>query len=181
MLNSTIGGFARTLACLMPLAALPAAAQQAPAAQPPAAQPPAAQPQGGAAGTRVGTLRCDVAGSTAFIFGSTRTMTCEFSGVNNVNERYTGTINRYGIDIGFQRSAVMLWGVFAPSPDIAQGGLAGNFVGVSGGATVGVGVGANVLVGGARNNVSLQPVSIEGNTGLNLALGVAELSLQAAR
>jgi hypothetical protein len=52
---------------------------------------------------------------------------------------------------------------------------------VSGGATVGVGVGANILVGGARNNISLQPISIEGNTGLNLALGVAELELRVAR
>jgi hypothetical protein len=170
MTHSRIAGLARALACLMPLALLPAAAQTQPA-----------PPQPGGAGTRVGTLRCDVAGSTAFIFGSTRTMTCDFSHVNGTSERYTGEINRYGVDIGFQRSAVMLWGVVAPSPEIGQGGLAGNFVGVSGGATVGVGVGANILVGGARNNISLQPISIEGNTGLNLALGVAELELRVAR
>ena len=36
-------------------------------------------------------------------------------------------------------------------------------------ATVGVGLGANVLVGGSGNSIALQPVSIEGTTGLNVA------------
>jgi hypothetical protein len=135
--------------------------------------------QGGT--VRVGTLRCDVAGSTAFIFGSTREISCDFINVNGRRERYTGEISRYGVDLGFTRAAVMLWAVAAPTTDVQPGVLAGTFVGVSSGVTAGVGVGANVLVGGSNRSIALQPLSIEGNTGLNIALGVAELRLQAAQ
>lgn len=140
----------------------------------------AAQAQQGGT-VRVGTLRCDVAGSTAFIFGSTRQVTCDFTSVNGRHERYTGEIQRYGVDLGFTRSAVMLWGVLAPTTDVQPGVLAGEFAGVSGGVTAGVGVGANILVGGSNRSIQLQPISIEGNTGLNIALGVAELTLRPAQ
>ena len=139
----------------------------------------AQQQQGGT--VRAGTLRCDVAGSTSFIFGSTRDIGCEFVNVNGRRERYTGEISRYGVDLGFTQAAVMIWAVVAPTTDLQPGVLAGTFVGASGGVTAGVGVGANVLVGGSNRSIELQPLSIEGNTGLNVALGVAELRLQAAR
>jgi len=160
-----------TRAALMTLAGLGLAT-------PSHAQQPA-QPQGGGT-VRVGTLRCDVAGSTGFVFGSTRAVTCDYVNVNGRRERYTGEISRYGVDLGFTRSAVMLWAVVAPTDDVKPGVLAGSFAGVSAGATLGVGVGANVLLGGSSRSIQLQPLSIEGNTGLNLALGVAELTLRAA-
>jgi Protein of unknown function (DUF992) len=142
------------------------------------AQAQAPSQQGGT--VRVGTLRCDVAGSTAFIFGSTRAIACDFVNVNGKRERYTGEISRYGVDLGFTQAAVMLWAVVAPTTDLQPGVLAGTFVGASGAATVGIGAGANVLVGGGNRSIELQPLSIEGNTGLNIALGVAELRLHAA-
>ena len=142
------------------------------------AQAQAPSQQGGT--VRVGTLRCDVAGSTAFIFGSTRAIACDFVNVNGKRERYTGEISRYGVDLGFTQAAVMLWAVVAPTTDLQPGVLAGTFVGASGAATVGIGAGVNVLVGGSNRSIELQPLSIEGNTGLNIALGVAELRLQAA-
>ena len=137
------------------------------------------QQQGGS--VSVGTLRCDVAGSTAFVFGSTRQVDCHFTGAGGRREHYTGEISRYGVDLGFTSGAVMLWGVLAPTSDVQPGVLAGTFAGVSGGVTAGVGVGANVLVGGSNRAIQLQPLSIEGNRGLNIALGVAELTLQQAR
>lgn len=145
----------------------------------PAAAQTQAPQQGGT--VRVGTLRCDVAGSAGFVFGSTRNLTCDYTNVNGRHERYTGEISRYGVDLGFTRSAVMLWGVLAPTTDVQPGVLAGTFAGVSGGVTAGVGVGANVLVGGSNRSIQLQPLSVEGNTGLNIALGVAEMQLQLAR
>jgi hypothetical protein len=57
------------------------------------------------------------------------------------------------------------------------GALSGTYTGATGSATVGVGVGANVLVGGSGNSTMLQPVSIEGTTGLNVAAGIAEMTL----
>jgi hypothetical protein len=139
----------------------------------------AQQQQGGT--VRVGSLRCDVAGDRAFIFGSTRRVKCDFTNVNGRNERYDGEIRRYGVDIGFTRAGVMLWGVLAPTSDVRPGVLAGTFAGVSGGVTAGVGAAANILVGGSNRSIQLQPISIEGNTGLNIALGVAELRLKAER
>lgn len=153
----------------------PAAMAQAPA---PAPAPATAQ-QGGT--VRLGTLRCDVAANRAFVFGSTRQVSCGFTYTNGRHERYTGEIRRYGVDVGFTRSSVMLWGVLAPTSDMRPGILNGTFAGVSAGATAGVGVGANVLLGGSNRAIQLQPLSIEGNTGLNIALGVAELNLRAAR
>jgi hypothetical protein len=138
-----------------------------------------AQAQGGT--VRAGTLRCDVSGTAGFLFGSSRNVSCDFTRLDGRHERYEGEISRYGVDLGFTRSAVMLWGVLAPTTDLQPGVLAGNFAGVSGGVTAGVGVGANVLVGGGDRSIQLQPISIEGNTGLNIALGVAELTLRAAQ
>lgn len=130
---------------------------------------------------RVGTLRCDVAAGTSFIFGSTREVQCIFTPSRGAAERYRGEISRYGVDVGFTGAAVMLWGVLASTGDIQPGALAGTFGGVAAAATAGVGGAANVLVGGSNRGITLQPVSVEGNTGLNIALGVAELKLAAVR
>jgi hypothetical protein len=129
---------------------------------------------------QVGTLRCDVAAGTSFVFGSTREVTCAFSPARGQADRYTGEIKRYGVDIGFTSSAVMLWAVLASSADLRPGALAGTYAGVSAAATAGVGAGANILVGGSNRGITLQPLSIEGNRGLNIALGVGELTLAAA-
>lgn len=154
------------------------AGAQAPAA--PAAQP--AQPAQRESGTvRLGTLRCDAAGDRSFIFGSTRNLICDFTNVNGRSERYRGEISRWGVDLGFLRSGVLIWGVLAPTTDQRPGVLAGTFEGVSAGVTAGAGVGANVLVGGSQRSITLQPLSLEGNTGLNLALGVARLRLTKAK
>jgi Protein of unknown function (DUF992) len=58
---------------------------------------------------------------------------------------------------------------------------AGNYGGASAEATVGAGLGANVLVGGSDRTIALQPLSVQGQTGLNVAAGVTELILRPAR
>lgn len=129
-------------------------------------------------GTRVGLLTCNVAAGTSFVFGSTRDITCTFAPTSGASETYAGRIERYGVDVGFLQNARIVWAVVAPTTVVAPGSLAGNYGGVSANATVGVGLGANVLVGGSNNTVALQPLSIEGNQGLNIALGVAGLRLE---
>ena len=76
--------------------------------------------------------------------------------------------------------------VFGSSKDLdciftAPGALAGNYGGPTAGAAVGAGIGANVLIGGSSKQVTLQPVSVEGSVGLNVAAGVASVTLQPAR
>jgi hypothetical protein len=132
------------------------------------------------AGVVVGTLTCNVAGGWGFIFGSSRALRCVFSHPG-FGEHYAGSISKFGVDIGYTQGAVMVWTVFAPTASLRPGALAGNYAGATGSATVGVGVGANVLVGGGGGTIMLQPVSIEGNTGLNVAAGVAAMALQFRR
>ena len=130
-------------------------------------------------GFNVGTMSCNVAGGVGFVFGSSRNLSCLFTRTDGTAERYQGTINRYGVDVGFTRESTIVWAVFAPGT-LAPGALAGEYGGASAQGTVGVGAGANVLVSGNTNQVTLQPVSVEGSIGLNAAAGVASLSLRKA-
>ncbi len=129
---------------------------------------------------KTGFLTCDVGNGWGFVFGSTRELKCTFTDNNGAVERYTGHINKFGVDIGYVHGGVMAWAVFAPTEHIGRGALAGTYGGVTGGAAVGVGGNANVLVGGNARTISLQPVSIEGTAGLNVAAGLAELRLKKA-
>lgn len=133
------------------------------------------------AGVKAGFLTCNVSSGFGFIFGSSRSVRCDYSAGPSSSDHYTGSITKFGADIGYLSSAVIVWAVFAPTSSVAPGALAGNYAGATGSATVGVGVGAHVLVGGSDKQFTLQPVSIEGNTGLNVAAGIAALNLKAAK
>jgi len=125
---------------------------------------------------QIGTLTCNVSGGWGFVFGSSKALRCTFARAGGGPEHYGGSINKFGVDIGYTQGGVLRWGVFAPSANLAPGGLSGNYVGATGSATVGAG--ANVLVGGSNRTISLQPLSIEGNTGLNVAAGIGAISLR---
>ena len=130
-----------------------------------------------AQGLQVGILTCNVSSGFGFVFGSSRTVNCTFSPKGGPPQRYVGTINKFGVDIGYLQGGVIVWTVFAPTANLVPGALSGTYTGATGSATVGVGVGANALVGGSGNSIMLQPVSIEGTTGLNVAAGIAEMAL----
>lgn len=126
-----------------------------------------------------GTLTCYGKGSIGVILGSKQKLSCSFNPEGpGRNARYVATITRIGIDIGVTGQSTLVWTVLASTNKLPRGALDGNFAGVSADASVGVGGGANALIGGSSNSVVLQPVSLKGQTGLNLAVGVAELSLQ---
>ncbi|SKA04692.1 Protein of unknown function [Enhydrobacter aerosaccus] len=131
-------------------------------------------------GVNVGTLTCKVAGGMGFIIGSSKDLNCLFVRNDGVAEKYTGSITRFGVDIGFTKEGHMVWLVFAPG-NLAPGSVAGDYVGGTAQATVGGGGAVNVLVGGGAQNITLQPVSVEGNTGLNVAAGVAGVTLKYAK
>ncbi len=126
---------------------------------------------------KAGVLTCNVASGFGFIFGSSKAVNCTFAPGGGPPQHYAGAINKFGVDIGYVQAAVIVWAVLAPTTNPGPGSLAGTYVGATASATVGVGVGANVLVGGSGSSISLQPISIEGNTGLNVAGGIGELSL----
>jgi hypothetical protein len=128
----------------------------------------------------VGILRCDVAGGPGFVFSSMKDLRCVFNR-HGRDERYVGTISKYGLDIGTTTRSAIAWAVLAPTVDVPRGALVGEFGGFSGEATFGVGVGANALIGGSSTSFVLQPVSIQAQEGLNVAAGVATLHLRLAR
>lgn len=126
-----------------------------------------------------GTLTCTGKGSIGAIIGSKQTLDCSFNPEGpGRNARYTATITRLGVDIGVTGSSTMIWTVLASTNDLPRGALSGNFAGVAADASIGIGGGANALIGGSNKSIVLQPLSVKGQTGINVAVGVAELSLQ---
>lgn len=131
--------------------------------------------------TEVGTLNCDISGGIGMIVGSRKGVACVFTpSTPGPREVYIGTISKFGLDIGATAGGGMVWAVYAPT-NRGFGALAGQYSGASAEATVGAGVGANALVGGSNRTVMLQPLSVQGQAGLNLAVGVAALDLVPAR
>jgi hypothetical protein len=130
---------------------------------------------------QAGTLTCDISGGVGFIIGSQKALNCSFvPAVPGPPEFYAGVISKLGIDLGATAGGVMVWAVYAPTTRGA-GSLAGTYGGASAEATVGAGVGANVLVGGSNRTVELQPLSVQGQTGINVAAGVAQIELRWVR
>ena len=130
-----------------------------------------------AAGVKVGALTCHVASGWGFVFGSTKDIRCTYAPNKGEPERYSGEIKKFGVDIGYTRDGVLVWGVVAPTSSLKPGSLEGDYAGATASATLGVGVGANALVGGFDKSVALQPLSVEGNKGLNVAAGIGAISL----
>jgi hypothetical protein len=138
-------------------------------------------PAGAQGGVNVGNLSCSVSSGWGFVFGSSRSLNCTFAGPGGRYEYYVGNISKFGVDIGYTQGGVLIWTVVAPTANLAPGSLAGGYAGGTASATVGVGVGANALIGGSGNTIALQPLSIEGNRGLNVAAGIGAISLTPAR
>jgi len=135
----------------------------------------------GESGVKTGFLTCTVDSGWGFIFGSSRSLKCSYARSAGVSEHYQGKIQKFGVDIGYMESSVIVWAVFAPTADVGAGALAGTYAGATGSAAVGAGAGGNVLFGGSSSQIQLQPVSLEGGVGLNVAGGILALNLDAAR
>lgn len=131
-------------------------------------------------GVQVGTLRCQAGRQVGLVFGSSNSFECVYRAPGRRPERYAAQISRFGIDLGVTESTVLSWTVFAPTRQFGPGDLAGDYGGVQTSATIGIGAGAYFLVGGSSNSFALQPLSIQGQTGLSVAAGIAGLQLRPA-
>lgn len=143
----------------------------------------ASLPAMAAEGVELGVLECAIEGGTGFIIGSSKDLSCTFepADASFAPENYFGVVNKFGLDIGTTDETLMQWVVLAPVANIyAPGALAGDYVGASAEATAAVGAGANLLVGGSGRTFTLQPVSLQTQTGLNLAIGVSQFQLRSA-
>ena len=127
---------------------------------------------------RVGRLLCFSTPRVGLVLGSAQELRCVFHAINPARQYiYEGRIRRIGIDLGVTSAGTLSWAVFAKNSRIGPGTLRGNYVGASGNVAIGPGLGANVLIGGSRRSVMLQPISVERSIGLNLAAGVTNLTL----
>ncbi|MDQ0324432.1 hypothetical protein J2R99_000281 [Rhodopseudomonas julia] len=128
----------------------------------------------------IGALDCTVEGGTGFIIGSSKELTCTFTPrEGGPQEAYAGTVKKFGLDVGVTKESFIKWLVLAPTRDAyTRGALAGEYAGVGAEATVGGGVGANVLIGGSNKSYALQPLSVQAQKGLNLAVGFQSFTLR---
>jgi hypothetical protein len=127
---------------------------------------------------RAGILQCQGGQNVGFVVGSVTSLECVFQSEGRRPEPYIATVHRYGVDLGFTQQTRFSWAVNAPTRRVGHGDLAGNYGGVGANASVGVGFGGNFLVGGPANSYALQPISVQGQTGLNVTAGIADIELQ---
>jgi hypothetical protein len=130
---------------------------------------------------QIGVLQCRGGASIGFIVGSVTNLGCVLRADGRLDQPYVATIRKVGLDLGITQETGLAWAVFAPTEQIGAGDLSGNYGGAQGSASVGVGLGANVLVGGSANSIALQPLSLQGSTGLNVAVGLEGLELRPGR
>jgi hypothetical protein len=129
---------------------------------------------------QIGTLACSISAGVGLIVASQRNVSCNFQPDGGPPEAYVGTMTIIGVDVGFTSGSQMVWGVLAGTSRYA-GMLSGTYVGATAQATVAAGVGANALVGGSNRSVALQPLSVQGQVGLNAAGGIGALELHYAQ
>jgi hypothetical protein len=173
----SLGGSHSSLVSVFSLGSKSVELAQSPKGPIDAGEPGGASASGGGGAVRAGYLTCHAASGWGFIFGSSRKLQCAYAPQPGYTEYYTGSITKFGADIGYLQSGVILWAVLSPTTNPGQGALAGHYGGATASAAVGVGAGANVLVGGFDSSIALQPVSIEGQNGLNAAAGLVGMTL----
>lgn len=136
-----------------------------------------AGPQGG---VKIGYLDCVIGGGVGYVFGSAKSVDCAFH--ETVGQKYvghyTGFIRKVGVDLGFTTKSRLVWAVFAPTAGYHHGSLGGLYQGLTAEATVGVGVGTNIMYGGTKGSIQLQPVSLQGQVGLNVAATGTSMTLK---
>ena len=127
---------------------------------------------------RAGILQCEGGQNVGYVVGSTTSLQCVFQSEGRRPEPYIATLRRLGLDLGITDQTKLTWAVNAPNTRVGRGDLAGSYGGVGANASVGIGGGGNFLVGGPANAYALQPISLQGQTGLNVAAGVASIELE---
>jgi uncharacterized protein DUF992 len=130
---------------------------------------------------QVGILECRGGASIGLVVGSVTNLGCVLHVDGVPDDRYIATIRKVGVDLGITQESALAWGVYAPVARLGPGDLSGTYAGAQGSASVGIGVGGNVLVGGSNNSIALQPLSVQGQVGLNVAAGLESLELRPGR
>ncbi|MBX9455892.1 MAG: DUF992 domain-containing protein [Rhizobium sp.] len=132
-------------------------------------------------GVKIGYLTCEVGEGAGYVLGSAKELDCVFrsSFKGEGRDTYVGTIKKLGIDLGYTARGKLVWAVLAPTAGYHRGSLRGSYLGAAAEATLGAGVAANILLGGTGGSIQLQPVSLGGQLGLNVAAAGTTVTLKA--
>jgi Protein of unknown function (DUF992) len=130
---------------------------------------------------QVGVLECRGGASIGFVVGSVTNLGCVLRIEGMAEDRYIATIRKVGLDLGITQETALAWAVYAPVNRLGPGDLSGDYAGAQGSASLGVGAGGNMLVGGSNNTIALQPLSLQGQVGVNVAAGLESLELRPGR
>lgn len=143
---------------------------------------PTFQESGPSGGVRIGNLDCAIGSGFGYVLGSAKSADCAFTSVigGEPLDQYSGAIKKFGVDLGYTAKGRIVWAVFAPTAGYHKGSLGGLYGGASAEATLGAGVGANVLFGGTEGSIHLQPISVSGQLGLNIAATGTSMTLAPA-
>lgn len=141
----------------------------------------ASVPASAQSSVKIGVLTCTTGPSVGLIIASTEKTHCSFHPDGAQAENYQGHIRKFGLELGVDAGSYIIWAVFAPQAAYSPGSLAGTYIGATAESTLIVGLGANVLVGGSDSQFALQPLSLQAQAGINIAVGVGQLDLQAAQ
>ena len=139
-------------------------------------------PAGAADYITLGKLTCTSQGSESHIIMSEKNLMCTFlPSDGSPGAAYAGKVEKYGIDLGITGRSVMVWAVLAktgtPLTEIA---LAGEYYGVGADASLAAGGGAKVITGGTNKAFMLQPINVQVQEGMNVAVGVEKITLAPA-
>ena len=108
-------------------------------------------------------------------------MSCVYTpGDGGATDNYAGSIEEFGLALGETSGGVLTWAVVSAQKGVPKGALAGTYVGLTANASAGAGVGANDLSGGFKRAYILQPYSFQTQTGVNVAAGIAKVTLHEA-
>ena len=131
-------------------------------------------------GIKVGMLTCNMSSGWDVIRANRALWCTYYPAGGEKSESYIGNLASVGVNFGYRQEGKIVWAVFAPSSDVRPGALEGEYAGVTAGATVGLGLDANLLFGDMDRSIALQPVSVEGNEGMDLAAGISRIRLAAS-
>ncbi len=137
-------------------------------------------PTAAQADAKIGLLTCQSDGALGLVVTSRKDYLCVFTPAGGqASEPYVGRLRTVGVDLGITGRQDFSWIVNSASFQSGEPmSLDGSYYGASVDASVASGGGAKVLVGG--NGITLQPVGLQAQFGLNATAGVSRFELAAA-
>ena len=126
----------------------------------------------------LGALTCNVSGSQGYIIGGTKQLSCVFLDKDGISASYVGSINQFGLDIGYTKAVHSIWRVYALGQVKRADQIGGRYVGET--TTIAVGGpqgGGNWLYGGRNKDIAMLAAGVVQDNAYNFATGVQDMTL----